>query len=476
MKVRMAGLTKRWMLSVMSGILIVLILVEFMLILFARNYYFDSINQVLDAQTDTLESYFSSYQNVSDREFEQAATAFAETYEDKDRFEVQIFSSDGRIIVSTSGFVPEEGENVSDYQTAIGNPDGGYKGSYRGELTTGEKIMAMTVALGDSCRAVRMIVSLELAEGQITLLSAAALIVCAIFFSVTLFLGLFFIRSILTPVKKISTLAREIAQGNFSARIETSDRGEIGELCDSINYMAYELGTADKMKNDFLSSVSHELRTPLTAIRGWGETVREMPDDTATVENGIGVILGETERLSVLVEDLLDFSRMQNGRLNVTLVDCDLNAVVRETMLAFVKQAEANGLTVRFKERRLPTVQGDPFRLKQVVANIIDNAIKNTPSGGRIVISTKVRETNAEIVISDNGKGIPLEDLDKVKLKFYKSEKNKTVRGSGIGLAVADEIVRKHGGSLVINSVENIGTTVTIGIPVTRQGETNEGE
>ena len=466
MKLRKSSLTKKWMLNVMSVVFITLAVVEASIIVFAKEYYHNSVYQVMNAQLETLEDYFNSYKNSSDDEFEAVARSFAETYDDKERFEVQIFDREGTVIVSTSGFVPSENENVSDYQTAIGNADGGYTASYTGELTSGEPIMAVTVALGDTCRAVRMLTSLSVANEQLMIINLITACVCLLLFSVITAIGAFFLRGILRPIRKISAVARTIAQGNFDAYIETNDRGEIGDLCNSINYMATELGTTERMKNDFISSISHELRTPLTAIRGWGETVAELPDDPKTVQKGAAVILSESERLSGLVENLLDFSRMQNGALTVNPVSCDLNALVREAMLAFDKAVEKAGLSMNFKERKLPSVPCDRNRLKQVLANILDNAIKNTPRGGRIVVSTKMQGAFAEIIVSDTGKGIPLKDLGRVKQKFYKAETNQTIRGSGIGLAVADEIVQKHGGSLAINSVEHIGTTVTISLPV----------
>lgn len=466
MKLHKTSLMKKWMLNVMSVIFVVLVAVEICVIAVAKNYYYDSIYQVLDTQMENLENYFTEYRTVSNTEFESVARAFAEAYEDKDRFEVQIFDENGNVIVSTSGFSPAGGENISDYQTAIGNADGGYKGSYEGTLLSGEPVMTLCVALGDSCRAVRMLTSLQGARDQLTVINLTTSVVIVILFTLILLMGIFFIRSILRPIRRISAVARTIAQGNFDAYIETTDRGEIGDLCNSINYMATELGTTEHMKNDFISSVSHELRTPLTAIRGWGETIAELPDDPATVQKGATVILSESERLSGLVENLLDFSRMQNGALSVHPVPCDLNALVREAMLAFDKACEKAGLSMTFKERKLPSVPCDRNRIKQVLANIIDNAIKNTPAGGRIVVSTKMQNEFAEMIVSDNGKGIPLKDLGRIKQKFYKAETNQTVRGSGIGLAVADEIVTKHGGALTINSVENIGTTVTVSLPV----------
>ena len=297
---------------------------------------------------------------------------------------------------------------------------------------------------------------------QVSLIAAIGIV---FFFTVCLS-GYFFIRSIITPIRKIGATAEQIALGDFDARIEVSNqKDEIGRLCDTINYMAGELASTEKMKNEFISSVSHELRTPLTAIKGWGETVLSSPDDPEITKKGLEVMIGEAERLSVIVEDLLDFSRLQNGQLSYNMEMCDVVAELSEAVLTLTDTAKKNGITIDFTEPdNLPPIMGDTNRLQQVFVNIIDNAIKYTPNGGTIVIDAKLEGGHILIMISDNGKGIPADDLEHVKQKFFKG-KNAT-RGSGIGLAVANEIIQQHKGLLDIASTEHKGTTVSITLPI----------
>ena len=230
--------------------------------------------------------------------------------------------------------------------------------------------------------------------------------------------------------------------------------------------MAVELGTAERMKNDFISSVSHELRTPLTAIKGWAETITEVgDDDKATFSRGMGIIIRESERLSGIVEELLDFSRMQSGRMTLTMEKMDILAELGEAVYMFSDRARSERKFLLYDEpAMLSPVLGDINRLRQVFVNIIDNALKYTAEGGTISVAAMEAEGLISVVISDDGCGIPAEHLPNVKKKFYKA--NQTIRGSGIGLALADEIMRLHNGSLTIESQENVGTTVTITIPV----------
>ena len=299
----------------------------------------------------------------------------------------------------------------------------------------------------------------------ILMLAAAALLVLAF----CAFSGLFFISSIVRPIRDVSNIARKIAMGDFNSRIEIKKNDEIGELCDTINYMASELDQAENLKNDFISSVSHELRTPLTAIRGWGETAKmSLGTDEALVKRGLDVVLSEADRLSGLVEELLDFSRMETGRLSVVSQQLDVSQILSESVDMYIELARQQGIELIFtRPAEDAFVLGDPNRLKQVFINIIDNAVKYTEKGGQVLVDQTAEEGCARITVKDTGVGIPAQDIDRVKEKFYKA--NKTVRGSGIGLAVADEIIKQHKGLLFLESTEGVGTTVTIVLPLYEQ-------
>ena len=249
---------------------------------------------------------------------------------------------------------------------------------------------------------------------------------------------------------------------------------EIGELCDVINYMADELSNTESMKNDFISSVSHELRTPLTAIKGWSETLTEMTDDPETIKKGMKVIGNETERLSQMVEELLDFSRIQNGRFTLTKTTMDILAELGEAVLIYTERAKRENIEIVYNEpEMLPFVFGDKNRLRQVFINIIDNAIKYSENGGIVYIEAIQADSKIEISISDTGCGISPTDLPKIKTKFFKA--NHTRQGSGIGLAVANEIVTMHGGTLDVMSEQGVGTTVVITLPaVTKKQDKTE--
>ena len=359
---------------------------------------------------------------------------------------------------------------MPDYEKAIKT---GETAAAKIKTASGEKVLASTTVIFDSSGrrlgAYRWITSLENADKMVAwiilMLAAAALLVLAF----CAFSGLFFISSIVRPIRDVSNIARKIAMGDFNSRIEIKKNDEIGELCDTINYMASELDQAENLKNDFISSVSHELRTPLTAIRGWGETAKmSLGTDEALVKRGLDVVLSEADRLSGLVEELLDFSRMETGRLSVVSQQLDVSQILSESVDMYIELARQQGIELIFTRPADDAfVLGDPNRLKQVFINIIDNAVKYTEKGGQVLVDQTAEEGCARITVKDTGVGIPAQDIDRVKEKFYKA--NKTVRGSGIGLAVADEIIKQHKGLLFLESTEGVGTTVTIVLPLYEQ-------
>ena len=245
--------------------------------------------------------------------------------------------------------------------------------------------------------------------------------------------------------------------------------------------MAKDLQTTEQMKNDFISRVSHELRTPLTAIKGWAETMQLSESETgkldrATFDRGMGVIIKESSRLTGIVEELLDFGRIQSGRMVLTKEKIDILAEFDETVYMLKERAVEEGIHLLYDDTDvvLPPVYGDRNRLRQVFLNILDNALKYTPKGGVVaaqVLYNRKEPDVIKIVVTDSGCGIPAEDLPRVKEKFYKA--NQAVGGSGIGLAVADEIMNMHNGKLDIESGEGVGTTVTLTFPTYKEGEEN---
>lgn len=461
------GITRRWIVNSLTVIVLVLVTLVTILSVMMQQYVYNSIQSQLKGRSEEAGSLFSGYTEQATQHFYTSARSYIENFTAKNEMEAMAVDQNGQVFITSTGFAPDNEQEMPDYTAALQDENG--MGVWVGHLNTGEKAMAVTkVIFGDNDEvvgALRYVVSMEKADRQVLLIIGLLALGCILIISFIVFSNLYFMKSIVTPVRQIGATAKRIAQGDFNARIQKSNDDEIGQLCDNINDMAVELGAAEKLKNEFISSVSHELRTPLTAIKGWAETLQGGGMDSGTYEKGMNVIIRESERLSGLVEELLDFSRMQNGRMTLMMEKIDLLAELGEAVYMFSDRAEAEHKFLLYEEpAMLSPVLGDINRLRQVFVNIIDNALKYTAEGGTVEITAKEQTGFIRVVISDNGCGIPAEHLPNVKKKFYKA--NQTVRGSGIGLALADEIMKLHGGQLDIESHENVGTAVTITIPV----------
>ncbi len=470
-EIRFKSITVRWFFNVFAIVAATVILAIIAFSFFFATVYVERIQTL--AEDYTVE--FETLASTNSESFEDAAVNLSDSFEYKSKVEVQIIDNKGRVLVSTTGFQPTD-ERMLDYERAL-NADSGIA-SYRGKNSAGESILAQTTVIkdgnGEVLGAYRWISSMTATNKYI---GNTVLILALIGLGVIAFCGFsgaYFIKSIVRPIRNVSNTARKIAMGDFETKIEIERNDEIGELCDTINYMATELHQAETIKNDFISSVSHELRTPLTAIRGWGETAKmSIGTDEELVAKGIDVVLSEADRLSSLVEELLDFSRMQSGRLTVNTMPVDATYLLASATDMYTELARQQGIELSYaKPSEASIVLGDGDRLKQVFINIIDNAVKYTEKGGLVLVTETREEGCIRIVVKDTGVGIPAADIDRVKEKFFKS--NKTVRGSGIGLAVADEIIKQHQGLLFLESTEGVGTAVTIVLPLYEEPETEE--
>ncbi len=462
LEIKFKSIAVRWFFNMF---LIVVLIVSTVIVAFS--VFLNSVyTERMQVMADDLTYEFNSLSSVSGAGFKDKAVELAGDFENKTKLEVQVIDRHDNIVVTTTGFQPSD-QRMPDYERAKKN---GGSATVKTKTAEGESVLACTTVIYDSAGrylgAYRWISSLKTLNHTILWFVLMLVFAGMVILALCAFSGLFFIGSIVRPIRDVSNIARKIAMGDFNSRIEINKNDEIGELCDTINYMAAELSEAENLKNDFISSVSHELRTPLTAIKGWGETAKmSVGTDEALVKRGLDVVLSEADRLSGLVEELLDFSRMETGRLSVVFQPLNVSELLGESADMYIELARQQGIELIFTRPAEDTlVLGDQNRLKQVFINIIDNAVKYTEKGGQVLVDQTSEEGCARITVKDTGVGIPAQDIDRVKEKFYKA--NKTVRGSGIGLAVADEIIKQHKGLLFIESTEGVGTTVTIVLPL----------
>ena len=468
-----SGITRRWLRGSLLLTVLLVLLVEGMFLYSCTRSYYNSVQQTMYRRFSSISGQLKMYTGDTAQKASASRSValrrMVEQFSDKDKYEFMLLDSYGSVIASSSGTDAEGILTSADFEQAQETGDGMGVAIYRTD--SNEMVMAVCCLVpyaAEDVAAMRLVTSLTLVQNQLKNVFLISIVVVITILGFTVASGLYFVRSIVVPLGQVERTAASIARGELDVRLPvTGDaRDEVDRLRGTINRMVEGLEETEKMKNEFISSVSHELRTPLTSIRGWVETLRTLDDpEDENYRKGLEIINNETARLYNMVEELLDFSRLQNGRLKMSCHPLDLVAELTDAVLFCEARIQREGLLLSYSEpEEMIPVYADPNRLRQVFINILDNAIKYSAPGGRITVKIWQGEYKAFIEIIDQGRGIPPEDLENVKTKFYKG--SNSVRGSGIGLALVDSIMTALDGTLDLKSTLGRGTVVTLGLPI----------
>lgn len=278
-------------------------------------------------------------------------------------------------------------------------------------------------------------------------------------------LGSAHVRTVTARLGELTAFAHHVSEGSFGAQTEAVGEDELGRLGAEINALSEEMVRASRQQTEFISSVSHELRTPLTAIGGWAETLMYDEAIQGDSRRGVEIVARETGRLAKMVEELLEFTRIQDGRFRLNMERMDLAVEVEDAIFTYSRLMQQEQVSVQFDAPEDPLViEGDPERLRQVLLNLLDNAVKYGRDGGAVEVGLGEADGRVRITVRDHGPGIPAAELPRVKEKFFKGSGKE--RGSGIGLAVCEEIVTRHGGELTIENAPEGGVLATVQLPV----------
>lgn len=456
----MKSLKTRLIGSHFIAIFLSIVIIEILCFISIKNYYYNTIEETLKRQAQTSINFFNKYSDKNNKD--NFLEDIIENLSDTTNAHIQILSRDKKIVVDSLGI--KEGTAL-DYPD-INALDQGKEARFIGVPSyTKEKCMCVSYLLQNATRNSSYIIRLESSLKDVdNFLKNLIIIFIVIGFLVIVFISLISVlisNSIINPLNSIITTAKEMAQGKFSVKAQKKYNDEVGTLADTLNYMAEEILKTDKLKNDFISSVSHELRTPLTAIKGWALTLKRKEfTDEIKREEGLNIIIEESERLTGMVEELLDFSRFQSNRITLNIEDLDLSELLYNIVREIEPRATRSNVLIKTYLDTIPSVKGDRNRLKQVFINILDNSLKFTEPEGTITLKASLETQDIVVSIEDTGRGIEPEHLPHVLQKFYKGDTKKS--GSGIGLAICEEIIKLHNGSLKIESTLGIGTVVTI--------------
>lgn len=451
-------LIRNFLIVILSSIVILDILLMF----FVRGYYYDNTENMLINQIDIATNFYDKYYSHT--------SLLMNVYDNVDAFwnqttaEVQLFDEKGNLIMDSIG-VNANGEEV---KFQVNKALEGETSKWIGRVDYSyDKVMAIAKPIevdGNIIGVIRFVTSLKELDNSILAIVSFFIGISVVVLIIAIILSLVMARNIVEPILKLKDTAKKMAEGDLNQRCDISSSDEIGQLAKTLDYMVDELKERENLKNEFISSVSHELRTPLTAIKGWTITLNDENTDKETLKMGFDIIEKEADRLSGLVEELLDFSRLINDKITLRKSDVyieDFSKYIYNYMLPrserenikFTVEDNTDGLHMRI----------DNDRFKQVMINIIDNAFKFTQEQGKIEVKFNEDYKNLYISVIDNGCGIAKHELSRVREKFFKGSNANS--NTGIGLSIADEIVRLHSGELQVYSELYVGTEIKVVLP-----------
>ncbi len=463
------GLRRRWLLNIVSvvctlGLVCVMAITAF----FAVRSYAALESDLYDHAKLTAD-FFAGYADEDYQAFYSSCITYTQTFDSQSDIRLDFIAADGTLAASsgeTAGsfaLTPDVSEAMN-IRTPVP-----YVGS---DPTSAARIMTMSAPLifrnGEVVGVLRYASGLQRLDIQIFQVAGICLFALIFIAAVVFFFSNYYMKSVLIPLGEITEKANKITNGTYGIQITTKYDDEVGDLAKAINEMSLKLSQNEKVQTEFISSLSHELRTPLTAITGWSETLLSSESVDDVTSRGMKIILGEARRLTEMVTELLDFTRIQDGRMTLNMELTDVKAEFEDTVYMYGSRLAQDGIELAYLENDLemPEISCDGRRLRQVFLNILDNAAKHGGEGKRIQATIDCDEEMIRICIQDFGPGIPEDELPLVKRKFYKGSSK--ARGTGIGLAVCDEIVGMHGGELLLENAQGGGTLVTVKLPISQ--------
>ena len=441
-----------------------IIILDILLVIFIKKYYYDNSEALLKNQIRLSTSFYNKY--YSSYSLRETVYDNLDSFWDQTDAQVQIYDEKGKLIMDSIGAIDQSTKEYSDVNKVL---SGDKNSRWIGKVDYYDyKVMAVSkpiVVDNKTIGVIRFIISLQDVDRGINSIVLFFILTSVIVLVIGFVLSLIIAKSIITPIKDLTLVAEKMASGDLKVRSNVKEKDEIGKLADTLDYMAEEIQIKDELKNEFISSVSHELRTPLTSIKGWAITLDDDLTDKETLKVGLNIIEKETDRLVIMVEELLDFSKLVNGKIVLNKQEVRIKDFI-EYIQVYMSQR------VKRENKELDVISNmwddivyiDIDKMKQVLINLLDNALKFTDIEGKIKINIRKEDNYMMIIVEDNGSGISKEDLPRVKEKFYKGKNVKSQ--NGIGLSICDEMVKLHGGELKVESEENVGTKITVIIPL----------
>lgn len=310
--------------------------------------------------------------------------------------------------------------------------------------------------------------SLEPLDATVRILRSQLFYITLIVIILSLLISYFVSRIISKPITKMKNKAVELAKGNYNITFEKSDIDEINELSKTLNYACSELSKAEDLRRELMANVSHDLKTPLTMIKAYAELIRDVTHkDEEKMNKNLNTIIEETDRLNILVNDILELSKIRSNSKPLDIEEFDLNELIKTILTRYEIYIEKENYNIIYKEQKKALIKADKKRIEQVIYNLINNAINYTGNDKKVIINLKQEKNKIRVEIKDTGKGIEKKDLEYIWDKYYKVDKthSRTQVGSGIGLSIVKNILISHNFEYGVETKLNKGTTFYFEIP-----------
>ncbi len=459
----MKSIRTKLVLYFMLIVIITVVILEVFLVSIIRQNYYKNLENSLVNQIKVSSNIYLRY--YSDATIYENVQNDVDTFWKQTTAQVEIIDISGKVLMDSLGVKVTDVSGIGDVKEALD----GRIGKWIGKVDYDDAdVMAVSCPLKSgtvNVGVLRFITSLRDVNKEVRSIAGVFIIIGIAVILVCGLLGVLLSNSILVPLKRITRTAEIMASGDYKTKCEKKHDDEIGKLSDTLNHMAEEIVKKEQLKNEFISSISHELRTPLTSIKGWAITLKNGYEDTEMMEDGLDIIEKECDRLTGMVEELLDFSKFLSGKETIKKEEVFIEEILDYVRIQVAPRAVRDNVKFSLNGENAPTsIIADKNRLKQVFVNILDNAFRFTPPGGTVDFNTSYEGDYITFSIKDSGCGISPEELPRVKEKFYKGKNSKS--RNGIGLSICDELVRLMGGNLDMESEVGIGTTVLIKLPI----------
>ena len=382
---------------------------------------------------------------------------------------LEILDTDGTVLFDSEGY---KYTTAPEIETLIKNGSATWIGR---DQASGERVLTVSTAVKHKDEPIyylRLFFGLGQVDEFTSKLSIIIAAISLLVLLVCIFISNFISDSIVNPIKYLTRIAMRMSKGNYKEKSKLELKNEIGALSNAMNTLSDEIIKHDELKNEFIANISHELRTPLTLLTGWAYTLKDGDLDQETTELAHDILISESERLSSLLEELLDFSRLISGKISLNKDYFDLKICVENITKQVFPKLEKNKETIELNVSPASYIYyGDENRIKQVMINLLDNAVKFNKERGLITVNLYQDKDNFFIDVIDQGVGIDDDEIKYVFEKFYAGKKSKS--HTGIGLAIVKEIVTLHKGSVEIESKPSEGTKFTVRLAKELKDEKN---